>query len=200
VRSALRVAPASSRVLVMTLAAWLALAILAGATGQVALLQPPAPQVVLASLTILGLIATRFWTPVSAWASSVDVRVLVAWHVCRFVGFYFIHLGGRGELPETFAFPAGVGDAAVATLASVLLITGPPEVARLRIAYLAWNVFGLCDILFVVASAASHGLADPLSMHAMLVLPLSLLPTFIVPLIIVSHVVIFNRLRQPVRA
>jgi hypothetical protein len=40
---------------------------------------------------------------------------------------------------------------------------------------------------------------DPASMQALLVLPLSLLPTFLVPLIIASHVLIFARLRRTVR-
>jgi hypothetical protein len=55
-------------------------------------------------------------------------------------------------------------------------------------------VLGLADILFVVATAARLALADPASMAALLRLPLSLLPTFLVPLIIASHVVLGVRL------
>ena len=52
----------------------------------------------------------------------------------------------------------------------------------------------LADILFVVVTAARLGVADPESMAALLRLPLSLLPTFLVPLIIASHVVLGVRL------
>ena len=52
------------------------------------------------------------------------------------------------------------------------------------------------DILFVVVTAARLGLADPASMMELTHLPLSLLPTFLVPLIIASHVVVFVRVRQ----
>lgn len=53
---------------------------------------------------------------------------------------------------------------------------------------------GLIDILFVVAAAGQLTLADPESMTELLKLPLSLLPTFLVPIIIFSHLVIGYRL------
>jgi hypothetical protein len=59
-----------------------------------------------------------------------------------------------------------------------------------------WNVLGLADILFVVVTAAWLGVAEPESMAALLRLPLSLLPTFLVPLIIASHVVLGVRLAR----
>jgi len=48
----------------------------------------------------------------------------------------------------------------------------------------------------VVVTAARLGVADPESMAALLQLPLSLLPTFLVPLIIASHVVLGVRLAR----
>jgi hypothetical protein len=76
---------------------------------------------------------------------------------------------------------------------------GPPTGSHRRRAYRAWNVLGLVDILLVVATAARLGIADPESMRPLLRLPLSLLPTFLVPLVIASHVVIARRLnvRRP---
>ncbi len=56
--------------------------------------------------------------------------------------------------------------------------------------YLVWNALGLADILFVVVTAARLGIVAPDSMKALLVLPLSLLPTFLVPLIITSHLLL----------
>ena len=48
----------------------------------------------------------------------------------------------------------------------------------------------------MVATAARLAAADPGSMVALLRLPLSLLPTFLVPLIIASHVILGVRLTR----
>jgi len=45
----------------------------------------------------------------------------------------------------------------------------------------------------VVATAIRLGLADPASMRALLRLPLFLLPGFLVPIIIATHIMIFAR-------
>jgi hypothetical protein len=61
---------------------------------------------------------------------------------------------------------------------------------------LIWNVVGLIDILFVVVTAARIVMSEPETMTEFFHLPLGLLPTFIVPIIIVTHIVIFVRLRN----
>jgi hypothetical protein len=61
---------------------------------------------------------------------------------------------------------------------------------------LIWNTLGFVDIILVVFSALRFGLRDWQSMHALRELPLSLLPTFLVPLIIASHILIFVRLAR----
>jgi hypothetical protein len=52
------------------------------------------------------------------------------------------------------------------------------------------------DLVFVVATAARIGVSDPASMSALFRLPLSLLPTFWVPVLLVSHLVLARRLRD----
>jgi hypothetical protein len=51
--------------------------------------------------------------------------------------------------------------------------------------------------VFVVATASRLARDDPDSLNALLRLPLSLLPTFMVPLIIAGHVVVFWRIGRP---
>jgi hypothetical protein len=109
------------------------------------------------------------------------------------VGIYFLFLSGRGELARSFALPAGWGDIVVATGALALVLTGPASNAR-RKWFTAWNLAGQLDILLVVLTAARIWMTEPEAMVPLLRLPLSLLPTFLVPLIIASHVILFARL------
>jgi hypothetical protein len=178
---------------VLVLLAWLLVAIAIGASGIGRDLPPP---VVIAVLVAAVLAAAWRLPRFRAWLDALDARWLVALHLTRFVGVYFLYLYGRGQLPYDFAVPGGWGDIAVASLATVLLLIGPPHGAGRRAAYVVWNVLGLVDILFVVATAVRLGAADPASMAALQRLPLSLLPTFLVPLIIATHVILAVRLAR----
>jgi hypothetical protein len=188
--------PYRSTGVLLASAVWLAAAIALGVSGIPQRLPFPVPQLILLSLTGLLLLATFRLPRLRAWAYEIDARWLVALHLSRFVGFYFLVLYGRGELSQAFAVTAGWGDNLVASLALLLLLLGPPTIKGRWSLYLIWNVIGLADILFVVASAARIGMSDPQSIRALLKLPLSLLPTFLVPLIIASHVVLFARLAR----
>ncbi|MBM4188778.1 MAG: hypothetical protein FJ206_15855 [Gemmatimonadetes bacterium] len=183
------------RSITIPLALWVAAALAVGGAGWLRPLQPPAPQVLLLGLTAALLIVGRLIPGYRSWLQAVDVRVLVALHVTRVVGAYFLILYRRGELPYAFAVPGGWGDILVAVGAMALLLVGAPTTPARLWWYRAWNVLGLLDILFVVATAARLALADASSMQALLQLPLSVLPTFLVPLIIASHLWLFGRLR-----
>lgn len=177
---------------------WLLIALGLGASGRLASLHPPVPQLVLAGLTVALVLAGVAAPGFRVWLAGLNLRQIIVLHISRFVGIYFLVLYGRGELPWAFAVPGGWGDIAVATgaLALVLLV---PDLASRRGLVLTWNVVGMLDILGVVATASRLALANPDSMSALLRLPLSLLPTFLVPLIIASHLLLFTRLRvEPV--
>lgn len=179
---------------------WLGAAVALGAAGVFQPLRPPAPQLILGALTVLVLVMTALILPLRRWASSVDVRTLVALHVTRILaGGYFLVLYQGGELPYAFAVPGGIGDIIVGVLALGLLAAVAPWTAAGRWLYAGWNVLGLIDILFVVATAVRIATGDPGALAALLRLPLSALPTWLVPLIIASHVIIAVRLARGAR-
>jgi len=167
--------------------------------GQQLLLQrlPPfgVPAVVLGLSALLLLAYFRLAT-VRAWVDALDLRTLVLLHVTRFVGLYFLVLSRRGVLPSDFAVPGGIGDIIVATLALVVVFAPLADASRER-AIRIWNVIGLVDIALVVLTAVRLDLTNPLQMRVMTYLPLSLLPTFLVPLLIATHIIIYTRLTRP---
>ena len=77
------VRPLPIRGIIAGLAAWLALAIIASAAGITGKLVPPAPQIVVAILTILLLALAGFHSPLRTWVRSVDLRALVELHLAR---------------------------------------------------------------------------------------------------------------------
>ena len=183
----------SKRFVTLVLLGWLCFALGLGGWFQNA--SAPAVAATVWTLTALALLACWRVRPIKVWALNVGLRWLVLFHITRlFAGAYFLVLCRRGELPCAFARPAGWGDIIVAILAFAVFAA-----MRIRFAdtlVLTWNAIGLVDIIFVVFSALRFGLTDWQSMHALRELPLSLLPTFLVPLIIASHVLIFVRLAR----
>lgn len=172
---------------------WFVLAFIAGYTGAVKNVLPP---LIISTIVAVLVLMAVFVGSFRSWICSITLNGLVAIHLTRFVGFYFLYLYGKGLLPYEFAVYGGWGDIAVAALALILIVLSADGVLKNPIYYLLWNVFGLIDILFVVGLAAKLFFANPENMAELIRLPLSLLPTFLVPIIIFSHLVIFYRLKN----
>jgi hypothetical protein len=176
--------------------AWIAVALNLGVSGVLVTARPPAPQIL-----ILTLIAAAIWvTSRSALrdlVNAIPIRALVAVHAVRFVGIVFLALSAQGALSPVFATPAGWGDIAVAASALGLVALGGPTTPARRRLYLGWNVFAALDLVVAVGSATLVALSgDVLGVAPLLRAPLVLVPTFLVPLLFASHVIIFRRLRQ----
>jgi len=177
------------------LGAWLCFALAVGVAGSFR--NASAPMVALTVWGLAALVLLAGWkiSFIRNWVAIVDLRAVIALHLIRFVGIYFLILGARGRLPLGFARPAGVGDIVIASAAVVLLAA--PQLRSWQKLLRIWNFIGFIDIVFVAFSALRFGLQDWQSMAALRTLPLILLPTFLVPLIIASHVLIFVRLTAP---
>lgn len=177
---------------------WFLAAVGVGASGWLFRWAPVQIQILLVGLTVVLLVAGATVPSFRTWLAALELRSVIAIHLSRFVGVYFLLLYARGLLPFEFAVLAGWGDIVIAVTALLwLVLTRAPE-GRRSLLWL-WNLCGLADIVFVVATAAHMGTADPASMGPLRTLPLSLLPTFLVPLIIASHVLVFWRLGRAPR-
>jgi hypothetical protein len=174
---------------------WFGTAVAVGYFGVLQRVPPPVIQAVIFWLTGCILVAYFRIAAVRAWVDALDIRALVLLHVTRFVGIYFLVLYERGELPRAFAVPGGIGDIIIATFALSVALAPLEHATRLR-AIVIWNVVGLIDILMVIVTATRINFATPGELRALTYLPLSLLPTFLVPLIIATHGIIFARAVQ----
>lgn len=67
-----------------------------------------------------------------------------------------------------------------------------------RSGFVLWQVFGILDLIMAVGLGATVSLFSPhsTSMIAMTVLPLSLIPTFFVPLFLIFHVICIAQTRR----
>ena len=180
--------------LLLIMAGWFLLSLFVGETELLSVLPAyfiPLTVGGLSAILILGFLLSK---PLRRCLYGFDLRLFVALHLVRFVGIYFLVLNARGLLPREFALPAGWGDVVVALGALVLL--GNERLRQTKWILLGWNIVGLIDILVVVKIAGAIILERRELMSVMTHLPLSFLPTMVVPLIIFSHVVIFGGLQS----
>ena len=176
---------------------WLVVAAIVGATG--VLRQSPIPPPAIAvALTIFALLVVRLSRGAREAVQQIGPGPLVLFHVVRIAaGAYFLVLGARDVIPREFTTPAGWGDIVVGIAAIwVLLRCLPVRTPWQRWAFYLWNVAGLLDILAVIGNAIRLYLRDPAFVEPFMSLPLAILPTFVVPIVIVSHVLLFSWARS----
>ncbi|NIP38232.1 MAG: hypothetical protein GWM89_04070 [Candidatus Dadabacteria bacterium] len=184
----------SSSTVLVVLFIWFLIAFFLGFSGRVSEIPFPLPQIVLFGLVVVQMIFFGLSKGFRQWLYSVNIKYLVAVHLSRFVGIYFIILYSREMLPYDFAIIGGIGDIVVAVGALLILIFLSSINRTGSRIYILWNTAGLLDILFVVMTAGRIGMNSPEYIENLLKLPLSLLPTFLVPIIIFTHIVIYIRL------
>jgi hypothetical protein len=127
-----------------------------------------------------------------AWLDTLDPRTFVLLHLSRLVGAYFLILYQRGELPRAFAVPGGMGDIVVAVMTLPVVLAPLDEVGRQR-AIRIWNIVGFIHILLMILTVIRLSLTSPEQLRALTQLPSSLYPTFLLPLLIATHVILLHR-------
>jgi hypothetical protein len=134
-----------------------------------------------------------------AYALRLSQRGLILAHMCRIIGAVFLVLYSRHLLPASFALPAGWGDIAIAVTAP-LIAFNLQRLSKGTIA--AWSILGMLDLLTaltmgVLNSASPLGvLAGDVTTRPMGQFPLSLIPSFAIPLLLIFHLVVLFQLRE----
>jgi hypothetical protein len=186
-------------------AVWLTLAALAAAADLIVrpASEPPLRIGLAAGLpVVLTLLGLLFVPRFRGWAQSLDLPLLVNLQGWRVAGLAFLVLYAQGLLPGSFAWPAGLGDLAVGLAAPFVAAYVLRRGRSVRAVVIGWTAFGIAD--FVVAIGL--GMANSLTVREVLPdgsaaaapmaeLPLSLIPTFAVPFLLVVHLLALARLR-----
>ncbi|HTI07096.1 MAG TPA: hypothetical protein VL832_01035 [Puia sp.] len=131
---------------------------------------------------------------------SITLESLIALHVFRVLGAFFLLLYFYHLLPRDFAFSSGIGDIITAILAlpvAKMISKGKP--GSLRIAY-AWNIFGSLDIIILLVIAVIHAKNDMVTGEAgpqeLTMFPFVWFPAFAPATILFLHTLIFRKLQQ----
>jgi hypothetical protein len=118
---------------------------------------------------------------------------LIRLHLWRLVGVVFLVLMVRGQVPALWALPAGIGDILVAVTAPWVArdVDTPPGRRRAVV----WNLFGMADLIVAVgfgimtSPGPTQVFETAPTSELMTHFPLALVPTFLVPLAFVLHVI-----------
>ena len=155
--------------------------------------------IALALAALAPIVAFSLWFAMSQkfrhFALSLNPRILTSVQSWRILGFVFVLLQAHGILPATFALPAGYGDMVVG--ASAPLVAWRLARPSRRGSFILWQLLGIADLIMAVSLGTTARLssAPGTSMGAMTALPLSLVPTFIVPLLFIFHVICIAQAR-----
>jgi hypothetical protein len=193
---------AARRLTILAIGVWFAAAVIAGASGNVN--EPGGPPVVLGSfvaLPILGFVLVYAASPsLRAFGDTIPLTWLVGSHLWRFVGLGFVVGAVTGALPAGFGYPEGIADVVAAAGALVLVLLMRRGAAS-RGWLLAWNAFGFVDLVSALTmgllfSESALGVLHTATSNTtlMVTFPVSLIPTFFVPLFLLIHLLIFRRL------
>jgi hypothetical protein len=164
----------------VVLAAWLVAIVLLGANDVFRL---DAPRIPLALLTTLAagylLLLSRTFRAI---IDGIPQHWLIGIQTFRILGGVFLVRYFQGELPGIFAIPAGVGDVLTGLFAPFVAywwVSGKPYA---RAAAIAWNLFGMADLVDAVMLGALTGGGG-----GGIVFPLVLIPTYAVPRAFLVH-------------
>jgi hypothetical protein len=152
--------------------------------------KPPLP-LLLSVLTPVAIFAVWYYTskPFRDFVLSLNPKTVTLVHTMRLAGFVFLALYTYNILPGILALPAGWGDIAIGATAvfAATRLANPSH----RTSFIAWQLLGITDLVTAMSLGAAMRFIDPgaISAAPMTVLPMSLIPTFGVPLFLILHII-----------
>lgn len=158
------------------------------------------PPILLGLAVLTPIVVFAVWFRASEgfrqFTESLDAGTLTFVQSWRIAGFVFLALYAYAILPGVFALSAGWGDVFIGVTAPfVALRLVNPEHRR---SFIFWQVLGILDLVLAVTFGTTARLIDPhgIPTTPLTMLPLSLIPTFAVPLLLILHFISIGQARR----
>ncbi len=158
------------------------------------------PPLALGLAVLIPVAAFAIWFATSTgfrqFTLSLNPRTLTLVQAWRTGGFLFLVLQTYAILPGLFALPAGWGDITIG--ATAILVAAKLVNPDHRKGFILWQLLGISDLVVAVTMGTMAGLISPngIPTAPMTVLPLSLIPTFAVPLFTILHIICIAQARR----
>jgi hypothetical protein len=111
---------------------------------------------------------------------------IAAIQIYRVLGIAYVVVASHNGLPVMFALPAGWGDFFIGMTAPLAALAWSSGGRFGKAVFVLWNVLGMLDLVNAVSLAVASSSIPPGTL-ALRVFPLSLVPTFAVPLSFSLH-------------
>ncbi len=167
---------------------------------------PNRPPLLIGAAAALPVVVFLVWHGLSnglrQFLQGADLRLLTVVQTGRLAGVLFLMLYLQGALPGMFALPAGWGDIAIGATAPLVTWAMAPGTSMRKDFFVGWNILGMLDLvtavtLGVLGSGAFFGSsAGAITTAAMGRFPMSLIPTFFVPLYLILHIISLSRVQS----
>lgn len=115
-----------------------------------------------------------------AIVAAIPMHWLIGIQTFRILGGVFLIRYAQGDLPGAFALPAGIGDVLTGALAPLVAYWCYTGKSYARTAAIAWNLFGMADLINAVAIGFLLGGTG-------IVFPIVLIPIYAVPRAFLIH-------------
>lgn len=148
---------------------------------------------------LMFVLSLRLFSRWRALILSIPPVFLIAMNGWRFIGLGFLMAYEEGLLPGGFAWPAGLGDIAMAATApGIAARVAANDRFRLSAGFLVWNLLGIADFVDAVFLGTLYlwpGFTSSTNTALMQRLPFALIPCFFVPLVAMAHFTLLEQRR-----
>lgn len=179
---------------------WMAVTLLVGKLGYYEYTREADHALVIMTVllpTIVYFLAFATLKSVRDWTTTLDLAILTLPHAWRTVGFTFLTLWFYDFLPGGFASPAGFGDFGIAIAAPFVAVALWFNYRGAVKSAVLFHCLGLLDLVVALYTGVNGFGIKPENMHLidpMTQFPLVIIPTVFVPLLILSHIMVFTKL------